>query len=190
MPTHKLSQVMISIDMEKPGAKPIIECELTPKELQLIGLITVQWAHLEHCLFITSLDLAEQVGYSDLSDIKNLSFTRRLQGFRKLCELLDSNEAARWSKVADRIANLEGTRHKVTHGLWLWKTADELSSIISLRPPYNFNMKINAKRLEKLGNQIGELIFELSFPNGLADVEPIPPIIRASATKRNSSRRR
>jgi len=165
----------------KPGAKPQIDCDLVPDELRAIGLITVQWAHLEHCLFVRSAEIASTCAQELPDDVRSLSFTRRLQAFRRLASLLGDEEARKWERVADRIANAEGRRHKVTHGLWVWDNSKDgdLVAVSSLRPPHTFEVHIDLKHLERLANDIGELLFDLSYPGGLFEslltARPIPP---------------
>lgn len=165
----------------KPGAKPQIDCDLIPEELQAVGLITVQWAHLEHCLFVRTCEIAEELGGELPDDCLSLSFTRRLQAFRKLVVRLDFEGRKKWERVADRIANAEGKRHKITHGLWVWDNSrdGDLVALSSFRPPNEFDAHVDVLQLTKLGSEIGELLFELSFPGGLMEsllaARPIPP---------------
>jgi hypothetical protein len=164
-----------------PGAKPQVDCDLVPEELQAIGLITAQWAHLEHCLFVRAAQIATDQSQALPDDIRSLSFTRRLAAFREIVTGLAADERKKWIRVADRIANAEGRRHKITHGLWSWDNSKdgELVALSSLRPPHRFEIQSDTKQLKRLGDDIGELLFDLSFPGGLFEAllgaRPIPP---------------
>jgi hypothetical protein len=118
-------------------------------------------------------------------DASSQSFTRRLQAFRALAKVQQQSETKRLNNLADRIANAEGQRHKIVHGLWLWETsgAEDIVAIVSFRPPHRFDARIDLPRLNRLAQQVGELMFELSYPNGLADTTPIPVPPRAAKYK-------
>jgi hypothetical protein len=158
----------VEISVDAKDAKPQIVSELAPEELQAIGLITVQWAHLEHCLHFRSIALAKEVRVAEPKELLSISFTRRLRAFRELASKLPSPASEQWTHVADRIANAEGDRHKVTHGLWIWESAkaDDLVAVASFRAPHEYEAHFNLPRLSKLADRIGELLFELSFPEG------------------------
>ena len=170
----------VIVDVKGSG-KPRIDCDLIAEELQAVGLITVQWAHLEHCLFVRTIEIAKAAGEALPEDVRSLSFTRRLQAFRRIAALLSAEETEKWHRVADRIANAEGRRHKVAHGLWVWDNSrdGDLVAVSSLRPPHTFEAHFDVKQLERLGYDIGELLFDLSFPGGLFEslltAQPIPP---------------
>jgi len=61
--------------------------ELSDDELRLIGLITTQWANLEHTLYEASNAFAEQLGITAHIDIEDISFDRRLRAFRDLAKV-------------------------------------------------------------------------------------------------------
>ena len=107
----------VEIPVGRRDARPLIACDLVPDELQAIGLITVQWAHLEHCLYFRSCEIAAALRLAEPNDLRSLSFTRRLRAFRSLAKQLPDAERKKWGSSSDRIANAEGTRHNITHGL-------------------------------------------------------------------------
>lgn len=175
MPKNDRSVVTLTLDLQ-PGAKWKIEPELSPEELQTIGLITVQWAHLEHSLLVRTFFLAESAKVSMPKDASNLSFSKRLRAFRDLASAIDNEEEKTvTTRLADRIANAEDQRHKITHGLWDWDESNpEKLTAYSFRQPYNYEHPLEAKKLQKLADHLGELLFELNFPNGVSDVHPQP----------------
>ena len=174
MPEKDRSVVRVTKRLD-PGANWQIEPELTPEELQIVGLITVQWAHLEHCLYVRTHQLTETVKLETPEDAKSLSFANRLRAFRDLAKALEKEEGAVVEKLADRIANAEDQRHKITHGMWDWEhTNPEILAAYSFREPYEYEHPFDLEELKRLADRIGELLFDLSFPNGLADVNPAP----------------
>ena len=151
--------------------------ELAPVELRAIGLVSVQWAQLEHSVFFQTLSIAQGIGEEPLADASSFSFSRRLQEFRRLAssKALPAQESARLIKLCDRIANLEDQRHKILHSLWTWDTdrPNELTGQ-GLRPRAKFEISVNVERIEKLASNIGKLLFDLDFPDG-PDFENIYP---------------
>ena len=94
---------VVRVTMRVGGdAKPQIETELTPEELQAIGLITVQWAHLEHCLLIRTFLIAEEAKIETPKDATNLTFRKRLRAFRDITQFMSNrDEKAAIEKLAD-----------------------------------------------------------------------------------------
>jgi hypothetical protein len=181
MTRSRPSHAAVEIPIGAKDAKPQIVSELTPEELQAIGLITVQWAHLEHCLHFRSVQLAVVANVAEPKHLLSVSFTRRLRAFRELACKLSSPAKEKWKRIVDRIANAEGDRHKVTHGLWIWESAqdNDLVAVASFRAPHKYEPHFNLPRLSLLAERINELLFELSFPEGeleaLMTAVPIRP---------------
>jgi hypothetical protein len=168
MTRNRPSYAAAEIPVGAKDGKPQVVSELAPEELQAIGLVTVQWAHLEHCLHFRSVALAVEANVPEPKDLLSVSFTRRLRAFRELACKLSDPAKEKWKHVAARIANAEGDRHKVTHGLWIWESArgDDLVAVASFRAPHEYEAHFNLPRLSLLAERISELLFELSFPDG------------------------
>jgi len=151
--------------------------ELTPVELRAIGLVSVQWAQLEHSVYFQTLSLAKQTKEAPQADASSFSFSRRLQEFRRLASLasLPAPESRRLIKLCDRIANLEDQRHKLLHALWTWDT-DHPNRLTGrgLRPRAKFEISVDVERIDKLASKIGRLLFDIDFPDG-PDFESIYP---------------
>jgi hypothetical protein len=157
------------VTVARRGDKWIIDTDLNTGELRAIGLVTVQWAHLEHSVLVHSVLIAQQIDEPIDGDAASLSFSRRLAEFRRLASSskLPATDSRRYIKICDRIANLESQRHKVAHALWEWDT-DEPTTLAarSFRPRARFDVPIKVERIEKLAEKIGELLFDMDFPDG------------------------
>jgi len=153
--------------------------ELSDDELRLIGLITTQWANLEHTLYEASNAFAEQLGITAHIDIEDISFDRRLRAFRDLAKVAPPEDAEHIRRLSDCIANLKDDRHKITHGLWDWDRSnpDRLTAL-SFRPKYGYEKPFDKQKLEKLADRIGECIFNIMFPNGWS-----PDLISSVSTR-------
>jgi hypothetical protein len=96
-----------------------VEPDLEPDELEVIGYVTVQWAHLEHEILISTLQLSN--GAPPPKDATCLSFERRLGAWRQTIErfVTDAKEKARLlrlhSEAARRSAQTRSWRLDLGH---------------------------------------------------------------------------
>lgn len=158
--------ILLAYTVKGSGGWRVIP-ELSDDELRLIGLITAQWANLEHALYEASVAIAEQLGISADRNVEDISFDKRLRAFRDLAKAASAEGANNIQKLSDRIANLKDDRHKITHGLWDWDRSDpDKLTAHSFRPKYGFEKPFDKEKLEKLSNKIGECIFIIMFPDG------------------------
>ena len=146
-----------------------VEPDLEPDELEAIGYVTAQWAHLEHEILASTLVLSNGAPPKDAT---SLSFEKRLGAWRATIErfVTDAKEKARLLKLVSKAANLSASRHKLAHGVWTWDYTDpETLRAFSFRPYVHFEADFNAEGIRRLGERIGELSFELSCPGGKKD---------------------
>lgn len=170
--------ILLSHPVSSGGGWGVIP-ELSDDELRLIGLITAQWANLEHTLYEASNAIAEQLGTTAHKDIEDISFDKRLRAFRDLAKEAPIEDANHIRKLSDHIANLKDDRHKITHGLWDWDRSDpDRLTALSFRPKYGFEKPFDKQKLEKLADRIGECIFNIMFPNGWG-----PDLISSARTR-------
>src|SRR5262249_34825898 len=82
----------------------------------------------------------------------------------------DEKEKTRLLKLVSKAANLSASRHKLAHGLWAWDYSDPVTlKAFSFRTKVKFEADFNAEGIRRLGERLGELNFELSFPGGKMD---------------------
>jgi hypothetical protein len=142
--------------------------EIAAAEFWAIGIITVQWAYLEHLLLLDTSKMANTARMAELpSDATSFSFSKRLTAWRLIVEETVKNKTDReWRlKLTGRIASVAGDRHKITHGLWQWfpDNADRLR-VYSFRPRVAFtDDRFSLRRLLNLGQRIGAINFELAY---------------------------
>ena len=153
--------------------------DLTPKEFYAIGEATVQWAYLEHALYFRTKALCRQGRMAIPAAATDTSFTRRLRAFREVVNAVIKLEKRqkKYLLLAARIANAEGTRHRVIHGLWEYdpKHPERLFNF-NARPPFKTRFhKMNEKKISDFAIQVGALSFELDWPNGRGIFPPRMP---------------
>lgn len=164
--SHRSRQHIVEYPLTDKGNWRVTS-ELSDDELRLIGLVTVQWANLEHALYEISLTVEKLIGSTPNKAFGDISFDRRLRAFRDLAEHAPQDAGEYIRKLCDRIAQLKDDRHKITHGLWDWDRSNpEKLFATSFRPKYDFNKRFDKVKLQKLANQIGECTFNIICPSG------------------------
>lgn len=144
---------------------------LTEQECAAIGLVTAQWAFLEHLLLLHHVDLVTAANAEIPTDAFNLSFEKRLRAWRLSVEQYTQNdkEKERLLAIHSKISNAEDRRHKVTHGLWEWDRANpEKLTAHSFRPRVEFERKFDRASIIKLAMDIGSISFSIQYPGGAA----------------------
>jgi hypothetical protein len=163
--------------IETIAKRPVymITHELEPSELMAIGEVTVQWSHLEHVLYVRTLQLAKTANELEPEEAKSLSFATRLKAWKALFRkvVTDPEKLSRLERMHERIASSEDLRHKITHGLWDFNRSDPYAlTASSFRMPYQFERKLDFAKLVKLAQRISEINFHLHFPDGPSSLEP------------------
>lgn len=170
-----------------------VTLDLTPAEFGAIGFVTAQWALLEHALYLRTQALAKRAKISVPTEARHNSFSRRLAAFRQCIEIAYKQKSVRdrFLKLAQKIANAEGQRHKITHGLWDFdpQRHNELFTY-SLRPPHVSRRlePINADKIAAFGETIGALTFVLFFPRGYTLARSFKDLARADGRVAFASR--
>lgn len=144
--------------------------ELDPREFAAIGRVTTHWAYLEHGVYAVSYALCQTANIPLPDEVVNLSFKRRLRAlFDIIHEIFsDETEKSRLLKIHSQIARVEHERHKLTHGLWAWSMEDpDKLTASSFRPKVEFEEPFDVEKMEELAVQIGEINFQLEYPEGL-----------------------
>jgi|KBSSwiStaDraftv2_1062776.scaffolds.fasta_scaffold891248_2 hypothetical protein len=157
----------------KGKKRPQIATELTERELAAIGLVTVQWAYLEHKILELTEEIAAATGSISVEEASRFSFDRRLEALTKFLKSPNiTNEEARQGllKVLHRIHRLKNDRHKITHGVWDWNYHNPTTPIASSKKrKHEFEEPFDFEKLIKLAERIAEVNYELTFLAGYSD---------------------
>lgn len=160
---------MLRVGIDLTGQKNHrLDFELTPQELSLIGDITAKWAFLEHSIFVSSLDIANQAGIVPPSEVTNNSFKKRYGEWKRLVRTYaPEDKANQFKALFGRIAIAEKSRHKVTHGLWNYNPVfPNRLELKSLRSPHEFSIAFDIEALSGLATELARIAFLLNYPNG------------------------
>lgn len=69
--------------------------------------------------------------------------------------------------IAQRISNCQQARNRITHGLWYWDyVTPDGATATSIKPSFQFTEHFDFEKLLKLGDEIAEINFGLSYPTG------------------------
>lgn len=165
---HKAHDVYgIMYPVRRDGPTAIMPAEMRKGEISLIGVITMQWAYLEHMLLFDTAKMADGAGIELPGDATRSSFARRLAAWRQTVLETVKQEPIkkRLLRLASRIANAESTRHKITHGLWQWYPSSPTRlRVYSYRPGFEFNDNVDLDRMWRLARSLGEINHELTYP--------------------------
>lgn len=147
-----------------------IGTELTDEELIAIGTVTIQWAYLEHAVFINMLALSEK---EIPKEAFSADFSRRLDKWKELIKtnITKKREKERLLNLVRRIAAIARTRHRISHGIWDWLPDNPKKiNASSFKPTREFKEGFDLQKLIKFGEDLGEINFALTYPGGFGDV--------------------
>ena len=166
-PAHEsLLLVALPRGNELPG---FVAFDISEKECALFGSIIFYWSFLEHALRIRTVALAKSARVPIPEGARNTDFRTRLGAFRKLVEALNATDATKlkWLKVAKRIELAKAGREHIAHNFWTYNPSkpDQLWST-SLRRRGARSEPFNVDKLQMLGRLLGEIGYELMFPDG------------------------
>lgn len=168
--------------------------EIDDAELIGIGRVTAQWAYLEHGIYALSFMIATSEKIDLPKDALSTSFKRRLTAFRLLVEeFFKGDEREKTLRLVSRIANAEQDRHKITHAMWEWdKEVPDRIAASSFRPGFEFEKILDAAKMNKLADEIGQINFALEYPEGIkgvfADYADADGRVAYASTSRQQSR--
>jgi hypothetical protein len=162
------SIVMVARPVEGSGPNHIT-FDMQPKELSVIGYATLQWSYLEFMLYSRSQRLAKKARVKLPGAADDSSFSRRLRAFRELAALAEAKnpkQAAKYSSLADRIANANGIRQRMIHHVW---ECHPRKVGLLMTVPRDFKGRIETFDVEKIAqfaDSVGAISFELAYPRG------------------------
>lgn len=161
------TQVMIALDGKSHQLGP----DLEQKEFAAIGWVVSTWSILEHYILTQTVEMAQARNAEPDPETFNFSFSRRFKAWlTEVRALPESKRKAQLEKLSGKIGNCEDRRHKTTHGLWAWETADpDKLKAFSTRPRVEFEVAVDFEGLISLAQEIGEINFALAYPNGKDD---------------------
>lgn len=171
MPTKQKSDdffTSVSLEFNLQNNRHALFPDLLEEELFAIGRVTVGFAYLESLILADTARMADARCVELPDDALSTSFKRRMRAWRKFIKKYRRGKPReRLIKIANRISACQTTRNRITHGLWSWDYGNpDRSTATTLRPSFQFTEHFDFRKLMAVGDQIGEINFELSYPMG------------------------
>lgn len=149
--------------------------QLSQMEVNCIGMITVQWAAMEHEIFSQTLATFErevEVGGKLPKEMNNLQFTGVLDLWKE--RVADKTKGRRREallKQYGEVLHLKEFRDALVHGMWHW-SGNDLGAVFTTRVKKRdvITVKFTAKDLVAFSTEIAEVNFSIRFPGGMTDL--------------------
>lgn len=144
-------------------------------EVNCIGMITVQWAAMEHEIFSQTLATFErevEVGGKLPKKMNNLQFTGVLDLWKE--RVADKTKGRRRKallKQYGEVLHFKEFRDALVHGMWHW-SGNDLGAVFTTRVKKRdvITVKFTAKDLVAFSTGIAEVNFSIRFPGGMTDL--------------------
>ena len=149
--------------------------QLSEHEIHLIGTIFVQWASMEHEIFVQTLSTFE----SEITNADQLPKAMNNLQFTGVLELWHERVVKRGSgrrkqvlqRQHDEILRLKDARDALAHGMWHWSTSNlGQISTIRVRKKEVITSHFTVHALGRFASKIATINFRIRFPGGLADL--------------------
>ena len=137
-------------------------------------MISVQWASLEHLIFLQTLQTYVSEGllaHQLPKEMNNIQFTGVLELWKeRVAKAADAEKAAVLLEQYDLIVKLKPARDALAHGMWSWSPED-LGKITTERVKKQevISSHFSVDALQSLALDLAELNYKLRYPRGAAD---------------------
>lgn len=161
--------------MTKARLKHLRDPELSDHEVHFIGMIFIQWASLEHEVFVQTVRTFDP-GTGDVPELpkemNNIQFTAVLELWRKrVAEKAAKGRAKVLERQYQKIVKLKEARDALAHGMWHWSPEDlGRVSTVRVKKRQIITSHFSAKSLGNMASELGEINFKIRFPGGLIDL--------------------
>ncbi len=158
----------VTVVFNAKGGKCKLFPDISDKEMFAIGRVTVSWAYLEHAILDDCARMADAHHVDLPEEAFVVALMPRLRVWREMItKYRRGKPRERLLKIISRIANAQQARNQITHGLWSWDygSADRVTAK-SYKPNFAFAQTFEFTKLMKLSETLGEINFELKYPQG------------------------
>lgn len=161
--------------MAKARVKHVWDPQLSDHEVHFIGMIFIQWASLEHEVFVQTVRTfnAENGEIPQLpKEMNNLQFTSVLELWKeRVVAKAPKGRARVLQRQYEMIISLKDARDALAHGMWHWSPEDlGRVSTIRVKKRQIITSHFSAKSLGDMASELGEINFKIRFPGGMIDL--------------------
>ncbi|MGC4405141.1 hypothetical protein [Methyloversatilis sp. MC4-4] len=155
--------------------KRLWDPQLSDHEVHFIGMIFIQWASLEHEIFVQTVRTfdSEAKEVPELpKELNNIQFTAVLELWKeRVADAAPKGRAKVLRRQYEKILTLKQARDALAHGMWHWSPED-LGRIGTVRVKKRqiITSHFSAKSLGDMASDLGEINFKIRFPGGLIDL--------------------
>ena len=161
--------------MTKPRLKRLWDPQLSDHEVHFIGMIFIQWASLEHEVFVQTVSTFD-AGNGEIPELpkemNNLQFTSVLELWKeRVADKAPKGRAKVLQRQYQKICGLKSARDALAHGMWHWSPEDlGRISTIRVKKKEVITAHFSASCLGDMASELGEINFKIRFPGGLIDL--------------------
>jgi hypothetical protein len=155
--------------------KRLWDPQLSDHEVHFIGIIFIQWASLEHEVFVQTVSTFDSENGDTPKlpkEMNNLQFTAVLELWKKrVADPAPKGRAKVLQRQYEKIVALKEARDALAHGMWHW-SPENLGRISTTRVKKRqiITSHFSAKALGDMALELGEINFKIRFPGGLIDL--------------------
>lgn len=161
--------------MTKARLKHIWDPQLSDHEVHFVGMIFIQWASLEHEVFVQTV-LTFDPGTGEAPELpkemNNIQFTAVLELWKERVAAKAPKGRAKVLQLQyQKIIKLKAARDALAHGMWQWSPQDlGRISTVRVKKRQIITTHFSAKSLGDIASELGEINFKIRFPGGLIDL--------------------
>jgi len=161
--------------MKRARLRRLWDPQLSDHEVHFIGMIFIQWASLEHEVFVqtvSTFDPGDGEAPALPKEMNNLQFTAVLELWKKrVADTAPKGRAKVLQRQYQKIVALKEARDALAHGMWHWSPEDlGRISTIRVKKRQIITSHFSAKALGDMALELGEINFKIRFPGGLIDL--------------------
>jgi hypothetical protein len=149
--------------------------QLSDHEVHFIGMIFIQWASLEHEVFVQTARTFDPKS-AEIPEIpkemNNIQFTAVLELWKKrVADNTLKGRAKVLQRQYEKILRMKEARDALAHGMWHWSPED-LGCISTVRAKHRqiITSHFSKEFLADMASELGEINFKIRFPGGLIDL--------------------
>lgn len=165
---HRRLSLVHAVQLPSQEQVDRFEIVLDCKEFAAVGMAVVHWSLLENAILQATLGIAEEIKLAVPDDARQDSFRRRLAAYRALVERIPSDVARDYQrKIVQRIANANGQRQTLVHGVWDYDGADPDFLIVEKPASGSKPTIIDVGKVVAFAHEVGRLALNVLYPNGV-----------------------
>ena len=158
--------------MSQQSPKWKLDSGITPEEAQLIGMIIVEFAAIEHVMFIQTLESFENASEDKPKTLNGIQFSETLKYWKaRVASTSDETISKVLLEQHTEIKRLQEYRDALVHGLFTWSPT-EPQKLTAQRTKKHEYIKVtfSINDLRSFQDRISDIHFKIRHPSGPEDM--------------------